>query len=332
MEKPEYYKKIISNKFKSLNVESDTADKVTDSLLRATCRGINSHGINLLYHYGKSVLSGRKNPNPKYSITSKYDLAKSLDADNTFGASAGYTAIEKIKSDVNKFGICSIGVFNSSHCASLSSIALQAVNNGMIFFGFTHADSLMKSPDSNRVLFGTNPLCIAAPSEEVESPICLDMATTKITWNKLKNYKSINKKLDHDYACDENGNVTNDPNLAKSLLPIGGYKGFAISAMVDFLCGPLLGMRFGLNIPSMYEYDMGKTRSLGQFYICMMPDFSMKMTEYYKNVNYFIEMIGSDNKSLYPGEKENKYERIVNKNGLKLNSIEENSLNKFLKL
>ena len=70
-----------------------------------------SHGINLVYHYGKSILTGRKNPNQDFKIDYKYLSSKSLDANNTFGASAGYYAINNIKDAVNKYGTSSIGVF-----------------------------------------------------------------------------------------------------------------------------------------------------------------------------------------------------------------------------
>ncbi len=327
-----FYKAIIKDKFIELGVTPSIAEDVSDSLVLATARGIRSHGINLVNHYGRSVLTGRKNPNPNFKINCKYSSSKSLDADHTFGASAGYYAIKNISPEVRKYGISSIGVYNSSHCASLTSIALQAVKEGMIFIGFTHADSLMKSPDSNKILFGTNPICIAAPTKDKSLPICLDMATTKITWNKLKNFKSQNKLLPNNIACDSNGEITLDPNLAKSLIPIGDYKGFALGGMIDFLCGPLGGMKFGTDLPSMYEYSMNKVRSLGQFYICMMPDINIDLDKYYKNADAFIKMIKSDKNMFYPGEKENNYGNKSLKKGIILNEVEENSLTNFLKL
>ncbi len=332
MKKFSFYKTIIKDKFVKLGVNPSVAEDVSDSLVLATARGIRSHGINLVNHYGRSILTGRKNPNPNFKVNAKYSSSKSLDADHTFGASAGYYAVKNIVPEVKKFGISSIGVYNSSHCASLTSIALQAVKEGMIFIGFTHADSLMKSPDSNKILFGTNPICIAAPTKDKSFPICLDMATTKITWNKLKNFKSQNKLLPDNIACDLNGEITLDPNLAKSLIPIGDYKGFALAGMIDFLCGPLGGMKFGTDLPSMYEFSMNKVRSLGQFYICMMPDINIDIEDYYKNTDAFINMIKSDKNMFYPGEKENVFEEESNIKGISLNEVEKKSLANFLEL
>ena len=91
-------------------------------------------------------------------------------------------------------------------------------------------------------------------------------------------------------------------------------------------------MKFGTDLPSMYEYSMNKVRSLGQFYICMMPDINIDLDKYYKNVDAFIKMIKSDKNMFYPGEKENNYGNESLKKGIILNEVEENSLTNFLKL
>lgn len=323
---------VIYEKFLALNVNSSVAKDVTKSLVRATTRGINSHGINLLYHYGQSIISGRKNGNPNYKINSKYPAALSLDADHTFGASAGYEAIRRTRKIVDKNGIVSIGVYNSTHCASMSSIALNAVEDGNICFAFTHADSLMKSPDVKSALFGTNPICIAAPGISINKPICLDMATTKISWNKLKNFLSDNNDLPVSVAADIEGKEVLDPKKATSLLPIGDYKGFALAAMIDLFCGVLLGMNFGKNIPSMYKTDIKTKRFLGQFYIILKPDFFLKKEKYNTVIKEFVGMINENKISKYPGQIENENEIKNLKKGLKLNDIENRSLSNFLKL
>ena len=67
-----FYKKVIKEKFIELGVIPSIAESVSDSLVLATSRGIHSHGINLVYHYGKSILTGRKNPTPNFKIDYKY--------------------------------------------------------------------------------------------------------------------------------------------------------------------------------------------------------------------------------------------------------------------
>ena len=63
-----------------------------------------------------------------------------------------------------------------------------------------------------------------------------------------------------------------DPLKAHSLIPIGGYKGYGLSAMIEILCSINTGMNFWKKIPPMFNYDMTKTRNLGQFFIILKSD------------------------------------------------------------
>ena len=45
----------------------------------------------------------------------------------------------------------------------------------------------MKTYGGKNAFFGTNPICFAVPRGVNKDPYCLDMATTKISWNKLLN-------------------------------------------------------------------------------------------------------------------------------------------------
>ena len=48
------------------------------------------------------------------------------------------------------------------------------------------------------------------------------MAPTMISWNKLLCAREKGESLPEEYAAGENGNPTDDSELAKALLPIGG--------------------------------------------------------------------------------------------------------------
>ena len=137
----------------------------------------------------------------------------------------------------------------------------------------------MSSYGGKRAYFGTNPICIAAPRKESE-PFCLDMASTMISWNKLLGAREEGESLPDEYAADENGLPTADPELAKALLPIGGSKGFVIAAMGEVLCGVLTGMAFGRSIPPMFTSPMDQPRHLGQFYMVMRADVCQSQSDF----------------------------------------------------
>ena len=179
----------------------------------------------------------------------------------------------------DKFGLAAISVKNSSHPGAMASFTLKAARKGYIAFAFTHADALVCSFNGKRPYFGTNPICFAAPRSNSE-PFCLDMAPTSISWNKLLTQKEKGEKLQENQAADNNGLPTQDPNLASSLIPIGGYKGFGLAAMAEVLCGVLTGMNFGRSIPPMFTSNISKKRRLGQFYLLMRADICQSQQEF----------------------------------------------------
>ena len=161
----------------------------------------------------------------------------------------------------------------------MASFALRAARKGYIAFAFTHADALVSSYGGKRAYFGTNPICIAAPRKEAE-PFCLDMAPTMISWNKLLGVRERSESLFDKYAADESGIPTDNPTLAKTLLPIGGYKGYGIAAMGEVLCGVLTGMAFGRSIPTMFNSPMDQPRHLGQFYMVLRADVCQSQSDF----------------------------------------------------
>jgi LDH2 family malate/lactate/ureidoglycolate dehydrogenase len=68
------------------------------------------------------------------------------------------------------------------------------------------------------------------------------MATSRIARGDIELHKRSGSKIPNDWAIDENGQATDDPDraLRGAMLPFGGYKGSALSAMVELLAGPLI--------------------------------------------------------------------------------------------
>jgi LDH2 family malate/lactate/ureidoglycolate dehydrogenase len=141
----------------------------------------------------------------------------------------------------------------------------------MIGICFTNATPHVLTTGSNRAFFGNNPICFVAPCDG-EDPFCLDMATSAITFNKVMQHKESNVPIPPDSVADTNGNPTTDPESAKYLLPIGGYKGYGLSMMVDILCSLLSGMPCGIDVSEMYSGKMSKRRYLGHFFVAFRVD------------------------------------------------------------
>ncbi len=311
--------------FKKIKLNEFSAKTVSQGICEASLRGVDSHGIKLFPHYVKSGVLGRKNPDPKFKFYKKFESAYLLDANDGFGLAAGAMAIEKGIQVAKKKGICMIGVKNSSHPGALASIAIKAAKKGFIAFAFTHADSLQLTYGGTKSFFGTNPICFVAPRFKKE-PFCLDMATTKISWNKLLNFQRQKKRLPDNVAASQKGKITNNPNIAKSLLSIGEYKGYGLASMIEILCSIFLGMNFGKNIPPMFKSSMSKKRKLGQFYIVLRSDAFVKKNYFFKNLDKMYSEIKNQkkrkNRNIYlPNDKEVIASKERSKKGIPIDKI-----------
>ncbi len=249
----------------------DVARYVAEGLVQTSLRGVDSHGIRLLPHYLEAVKGGRINPNPNYRFKKTSASTGTLDADHTFGHAAGMEATKKAVELAKDAGTGHIAVYNSTHFGAAAYYALEIAKHDMIGLCFTHADSLMRTYGGSRAFLGTNPISFAAPMEG-EEPFCLDMATTLFNFNKIKQLKE--QKLDAPAAVGANseGIETTDPNEIAMLLPIGGYKGYGLSLMIEILCSTLTGMPYGPHISKMFAAPMNQKRFLGHFMIAIRID------------------------------------------------------------
>ncbi len=253
-------------------VREDILNPVAEGLVWTNLRGIDSHGVCLLPHYIRAVKGGRLNPDPEMHFEQTGAATGIFNADHTFGHAAGKKAMEHAIQLAAYSGMGSVSVSNSSHCGALSWFAHEAAKHDMIGLAFTNATARLKTPGSVRAFFGNNPICLVAPMQD-EDPFCFDAATSKISFNAVKAAAAAGVEIKPGMVTDVRGMETTDPNLAALLMPIGSYKGFGLSMMVDILCSLLSGMPNGNRVSNMYGDPLNKKRLLGQFYCAIRIDF-----------------------------------------------------------
>ena len=123
---------------------------------------------------------------------------------------------------------------------------------------------------------------------------------------------------------DKKGNITTDPYLAKTLVPLGGkdfgHKGFGLSSSIEILCGPFLGMLHGLRLLPMNGPNFSIPRQLGHFVMAINIKSIVSKKKYFSNIENYIKDLkkqkSKNDKILYPGEKEWLEETNRQKNGI----------------
>jgi ureidoglycolate dehydrogenase (NAD+) len=257
-------KPIFSTHLGAAGVDRESVQHVVDSLLQTSLRGVDSHGIQLFPHYVRAARAGRINVAPRIAITASGTSTAVLDADHAFGHRAGAEAIDHAVELAATSGVGVVSVRRSSHFGAAAYFALRAAERGFISFAFTNADSLVKAFNARKAVFGTNPVCFAAPLQD-EGPLCLDMATSIVSWNRVRVRHASGLQLEPGWAYDGDGMPTTDPAAARSLSPAGGYKGYGLGMMVEILCGLIAGGPIGTEILTMYGAPIEARRSISHF-------------------------------------------------------------------
>ncbi len=255
---------VLTRHLRAAGVAKESVNHVVASLMQTSLRGVDSHGIQLFPHYVRAAKAGRINLEPCLKIESTGASTAILDADHAFGHHAGAHAIDHAIDIALQSGVGAVSVRHSTHFGAAAYFALRAADRGLLGFAFTNADSLVKAFNARAALFGTNPVCFTAPLEH-EEPLCLDMATSLISWNKVRARIGSGEDLQPGWAFDAQGEPTVDPASARSLNPAGGYKGFGLGMMVEILCGLLADGPVASEILPMYAAPIEARRSISHY-------------------------------------------------------------------
>ena len=300
------------------NVCAVSAEHMITSTFNTSLRGTDSHGLNLVPHYLRAFDAGRLNKAPSFKEDQISDTKLFVNADRAIGHHAGIHAISRGMEIARKHGISFVNVWNSSHFGAAAYFSLFAADNGFSSFSFTNADPLIKAHGSTSAITGTNPICFVSPGPE-NKHFCLDMATSQIPWNKVKNHRMSGELLPSNTAFDSDGKPTSIADDAATLSPIGGYKGFGLSLMVDILCGAFGAGKFSYEIPGMYTHDIGKPRGVSHAFIII--DHSDDATAHVSRIGALVDNIKAltplpDDKPMVPGEPELRIQEIRSSQGI----------------
>lgn len=260
---------------KALGSAPDQASSVARALVSASLRGVDSHGVRLLPHYIRALAGGRIAKVPAMTVERTAPGAAIVDADNGFGHHAGYLTIAEGCALARETGIAGISVINSSHFGAAGCYVLDAAEAGFLAFSFCNSDPFVLLHESEAAFHGTNPLAFAAPVPG-QRPFLLDMATSTVPWNRIRDYEMKGLSVPEDVAVDADGRMTLDPAAVAALLPLGGmslgFKGAGLAAMIEVLSAALTGMGHCTRLLPMSGPDMSTPRRLGQFHIVVDPE------------------------------------------------------------
>lgn len=239
----------------------------TDSLIEANLRGVDTHGITrMLCIYVERLRCGAVNARPRPRVVSDNPGSALVDGDNGMGAVVANWAMELCVQKARESGAAWVGVRNSNHFGTCAYWAMKAAQSDMVGFATTNGPSNMAPWGGVTPYMSTNPLSFAVPAG-AGGAVVVDMATSVAAKGKVFLAAKKGTKLPEGWAMDKRGRPTTDPQEAIEglVMPLGGHKGYALSLMIDVLCGILTGADFGPHIGKLYG-DFDRPQNLGHLF------------------------------------------------------------------
>ena len=294
-----------------VGVPSPEATLVGESLVQTSVWGIDSHGVLRLTHYLRRLTIGSIKAAAAPVVMRTGPVTAQVHGEDGLGIVHAMLAMEVAIEMARENGAGIVGVGHSSHCGAMQLYTRAAARAHLVGIAMTHSSSVVIPHGGRRKYFGTNPISIAVPRATGE-PVCIDMATAQVAWNKVLNARIEGHALEPGLAVDENGDPTTDAKLARANIPLGGptygYKGYGLAFVIDLLCGVMNGMTYGRHINGMYE-ELDKPRKIGHFVMAIDPGRFAGAETLEATVDELVADLRTQGDILYPGEPEERAQR-----------------------
>lgn len=305
----------------SLGVKNDDSEMLSKVIANSTLDGIQSHGVNRFPLLVEYIQKGYISINSKPVVINSESNFCQVDGGLGFGILNAQFCTNQAVEIASKNGIGIVTIKNTNHWHRAGSYGWEAANRGFILIAWTNTIPIVPPYGSKENLIGNNPLVIAIPRSE-NKHIVLDMATSQYSYGAIANHARQNMELAEYGGYDANGNLTKDAAKIRNggrHLPIGHWKGSALTIVLDFLAALLSGGKTTKDLGENANID---TR-MSQVFIAIDPkkfgDESFQQNLISDTLNNF--KIHSDDIDIkYPGE--GVYERRMEnvKNGIPIES------------
>lgn len=249
------------------------ADAAARTIAAAERDGAVSHGLFRLPGYVASLRSGKVNGSAQPSETHLSPAAIRLDGDRGFAPLAIEYGVPKLAEAAATSGVAVLLIRNSFHFAALWPEVEALAAQNLVGLACTVHTPMVAPFGAAKAFFSTNPIAFAYPRPG-RDPYVFDMATAAKARGDIGVAARDGHELPSGTGLDAKGNPTTDAKKVHDggvILPFGGYKGSAISTMIELLAAGLVGDYFSYEAAKVDNGDGGPAIG-GEFILAMSPE------------------------------------------------------------
>ena len=245
--------------FEVHGVEAAEADILGRELADATFAGYESHGIGRVKTYLDALAEGTVKAGARLEVVRETAATALLDAGFGFGVRMALEAADLVAGKAGHSGIGAAAIRNCGDVARLAPYAERIAGRG--FLGLVMANDagsgqVVAPHGGAEPLLSTNPVAAGIPRPG-RRPIVFDMATSQIALGAVRAAARRREPVPRGTLVGLDGQPVEDPGALfeglAALLPLGGpafgFKGTALSLLVEALAGGLSGDGFSGEAP-----------------------------------------------------------------------------------
>ncbi|MBI3665007.1 MAG: Ldh family oxidoreductase [Acidobacteria bacterium] len=245
--------------FQACGAPAAEAAIVADHLIAASLMGYDTHGVIRIPQYVEDVKREIIRPGAPLQVTRETETTAVLDCGWNFGQVGGVRAMELAIAKARRWHVAMIVARRSNHAGRLGAYTQMAAEQGLLAIGVCNSPRhghFVLPWGGREGRLATNPISFAVPSDS-GAPIMADFSTAETTEGALRLYRNLGKPLPSGWIVDAQGQPSTDPAdfygpPQGAILPFGGgrgYRGFALSLLVEVLGGLLGGSSITIDQP-----------------------------------------------------------------------------------
>ncbi|MDP4029516.1 MAG: 3-dehydro-L-gulonate 2-dehydrogenase [Gallionella sp.] len=285
--------------------DNATADLSAQLMTETSCDGVYSHGVNrfarVVEYIDKGYIDLQAKPTKVEGMGAFERWNGNLGLGNVNAKLAMDRAIELAREN----GIGCVALANTNHWLRGGSYGWQAADAGCVGICWTNTQPNMPAWGASDRRIGNNPFIMAVPRQG--GHVVVDIAMAQFSYGQMDNKALRGDMLPVPGGYDDQGQLSCDPKeIAKTwrVLPIGYWKGSALSIVLDLVATVLSGGRSVSNIGKLSsdEYSLSQmfialdaTRIAGQDYL------AAAVNEVLDNLHESTR-VDATKPVLYPGE------------------------------
>jgi LDH2 family malate/lactate/ureidoglycolate dehydrogenase len=203
-------------------------------------------------------------------------MSAQFDGGNNNGMVTMYRATQVVIAKATEHGFGLAGVNNTWVSGRSAHYVEMVARAGLIGIHSVNSRTHVAAPGSKTGVTGTNPVAYGFPTQN--EPFVIDFGAAAFMGTDLKFQERRQAVLPEGVAIDKDGNPTRDPLKVATILPFGGYKGFAMAMAMQGL-GVLAGS------------GLGEDKTYGYLIMAIRPDLMLPLEDFKRHMSEMLAKV-----------------------------------------